>query len=68
MSPSQHQLRALPPEDRLTHKKWLRRFLFFYGAIALCLGAAAAANYQITGASRIAADDAARSALVAARK
>ena len=68
MSPSQHQLRSLPPEDRLAYKKWLRRFLLFYGAITVCLGVAAAANYQITGASRAAADDAAGSALVAARK
>ncbi len=68
MSPSQHQLRSLPPEDRLTYKKWLRRFLFFYGAIAVCLGVAAAANYQIMGGSRAAADNEARSALVAARK
>jgi hypothetical protein len=66
MIPSQHQLRALPPEDRLTYKDWLRRFLFFYGAIALCLGAVLAAN--VMGASRTAADEAARSALVAARQ
>ena len=68
MSPSQHQLRSLPPEDRLTYKKWLRRFLLFYGAIAVCLGMAAAANYQIRGGSRATADDATRPALVAASK
>ena len=66
MSPSQRQLNALSPEDRRLYRRWLRRCLLLYGAIAF-IGMIGISYHVTVGPQPLAAGDSARSALAAAR-
>jgi hypothetical protein len=68
MSPSRRQLMALPPEERAIYKKWLRRALLVYGAVAVMLLTAISAHQYFRPADNLAANDPSRSTVGATRR
>jgi hypothetical protein len=68
MSPSQHQLRLLSPEDRIVYKQWLRRGLLFYGSIMAFLVVAAFASHIFVPASSDVAGEPMQTAAIAGKK
>jgi hypothetical protein len=68
MSPSHRQLMALPPTERASYKKWLRRALLLYGTLMLVLIAAMSGNRYLTPADNLAANDTAPSTVAPTRR
>jgi hypothetical protein len=68
MSPSHRQLMALPPEERAIYKKWLRRALLLYGAVAVVLMVAMTGSLYFKAPDNLAANDTVRSTVSAARR
>jgi hypothetical protein len=68
MSPSHRQLLALSPEERAIYKRWQRRALVLYGAVAVVLLTAMSAQQYFRPADNLAANDLTRVTVGAARR
>jgi hypothetical protein len=68
MPPSRRQLMALSPEERALYKKWLRRNLVFYGAVAIMLIMAITGSRDFASPDNLAASDLALSTVAAAKR